>query len=54
MEFAQPSLGIALAWAHTQEERTMALDMTAELAPMIWGMIALLAISGVSLLVASR
>jgi hypothetical protein len=32
----------------------MALDMTAQLIPMIWGMVALMVVSGVSLLASDR
>ena len=32
----------------------MALDMTAQLIPMIWGMVALMVVAGVSLLVSQQ
>ena len=32
----------------------MAIDMTAQLAPMIWGMVALMAVASVSLLAAHK
>jgi hypothetical protein len=43
-------LGTALAMQREQEVTTMVLDMTAHLAPMMWGMIALMVIAGASLL----
>jgi hypothetical protein len=33
-----------------QEVTTMALDMTAQFMPMVWGMVALMVVSGFSLL----
>jgi hypothetical protein len=43
-------LGTVLAMQHEQEVTTMVLDMTAHLAPMMWGMIALMLVAGASLL----
>ena len=33
-----------------QEVTTMALDMTAQLAPMVWGMVALMVVASLSIL----
>ena len=37
-----------------QEVTQMAFDMTTQLAPMVWAMVALMAVSGVSLLMSHR
>ena len=42
--------GTTLATSVVQEVTTMALDMTAQLMPMVWGMVALMVVSGFSLL----
>jgi len=47
-----PQLAPRLRMFLGQEVMTMALDMTAQLAPMLWGMIGLMVISTVSLFVA--
>ena len=46
--------GTMLAISPEQEATKMVLDMTAQLAPVMWMIVALMAISGVSLLMSHR
>jgi hypothetical protein len=44
--------GTTLAQADQQEVMSMVLDMTAQLAPMMWGLVVLMVVSTVSVLLA--
>jgi len=45
-------VALPLREGNGQEVSTMAIDMTAQLAPMIWGMLVLMVVASVSLLAA--
>lgn len=47
---AKASCGTTLARCVGQEVTTMALDMTAQFMPMVWGMVVVMVVSGCSLL----